>query len=166
MKVKGSRSRDPLSLFKNRTPFVTYRAQQKPWLHLVLKIKRPIYESMLEQLQAAYPLEACGLLAGANDIATRLYAIDNILQSPTAYEMDPLQQVRALLEIETLGQVLLAIYHSHPQGPQTPSATDVAQAYYPEAIYIIVSFADPSEPAVRAFTIIDARVSEISWMVV
>lgn len=121
---------------------------------------------MLEQLQAAYPLEACGLLAGPDDMATRLYAINNILQSPTAYEMDPRQQVKALLEIEALGQVLLAIYHSHPQGPQTPSATDVARAYYPEAIQIIVSLEEPAWPVVRAFTVIDSRVDEISWMVV
>jgi len=132
----------------------------------VLKIKRPIYESMLKQLQAAYPLEACGLLAGQDYIATRLYAIDNILQSPKAYEMDPLQQVRALLEIEALGEDLLAIYHSHPQGPQTPSVTDVAQAYYSESIQIIVSLEAPTSPILRAFTIIDGLVDEISWTAV
>lgn len=134
--------------------------------HLVLKIKQPIYESMLKQLQAAYPLEACGLLAGQDYTATRLYAINNILQSPTAYEMEPLQQVRALLEIEAVGELLLAIYHSHPQGPQTPSVTDVARAYYPEAIQIIVSLEEPTSPIVRAFTIIDGLVDEISWTAV
>ena len=121
---------------------------------------------MLKQLQTDYPMEACGLLAGSDYLATRLYAIDNILHSPTTYEMDPRQQVKALLEIEALGERLLAIYHSHPQGPQTPSATDVAQAYYPEAIQIIVSLEEPAWPVVRAFTVRDGRVDEISWMVV
>ena len=121
---------------------------------------------MIKHLQAAYPLEACGLLAGQTFVATRSYAVHNILQSPTAYEMDPLQQVRALLEIEALGDVLLAIYHSHPKGPPTPSATDVAQAYYPEAIQVIISLEAPTCPVVRAFTVIDGRVDEISWLVV
>ncbi|HEX6386561.1 MAG TPA: M67 family metallopeptidase [Anaerolineae bacterium] len=132
----------------------------------LLKVKRSIYEAMLQQLQAAYPLEACGLLAGRNRLATRLYPIDNILDSPTAYEMDPLQQVKAMLEIEARGETLLAIYHSHPQGPQTPSATDVARAYYPEAIQFIVSLQEPSQPIVRAFTIADGCVNEISWAAV
>lgn len=121
---------------------------------------------MLQQLQAAYPLEACGLLAGRERRTTRLYAIDNILQSPVAYEMDPLQQVKALLDLEARGETLLAIYHSHPGGPETPSPTDVAQAYYPEAIHIIVSLQAPTRPVVRAFTIAGGRVGEIPWEVV
>jgi proteasome lid subunit RPN8/RPN11 len=33
---------------------------------------------------------------------------------------------------------ILGVYHSHPRGPAVPSSTDVAEAYYPEWLYVIV----------------------------
>jgi proteasome lid subunit RPN8/RPN11 len=128
----------------------------------MLQISQPIYLAMLDHLQAVYPREGCGLLAGQGEQASHLYAIDNIRQSPTRFEMDPLQQVKAMLHMEARGWSLLAIYHSHPQGPETPSATDVARAYYPEAAHLIVSLRHWAQPVVRAFTIVDGRVDEIA----
>ena len=37
------------------------------------------------------------------------------------------------------GEELFAIYHSHPHAPATPSATDLQQAAYPTALYLIIS---------------------------
>jgi proteasome lid subunit RPN8/RPN11 len=34
---------------------------------------------------------------------------------------------------------LVGIYHSHPHGPDTPSDTDMHEAYYPDAFYLIWS---------------------------
>ena len=47
----------------------------------------------------------------------------------------------ALLEIESSRWALGAIYHSHPSGPARPSPTDLAEAYYPDALAVIVSLA-------------------------
>lgn len=127
----------------------------------MLTIKRPFLNQILEYLQADYPLEGCGLLAGnGKGEVTAVYPIDNRLHSPTAYEMEPRQQMQAMIDLETRGWQLLAIYHSHPQGPEIPSPTDIAQAYYPEAISLIVSLKDRAAPSVRGFTIIDRIVSE------
>jgi len=126
-----------------------------------IEMTRSQYEAMILQLQTAYPLEACGLMAGLNGRATRLYPVSNIKQSPVAYEMDPAEQLAAIIDLEERGWELLAIYHSHPQGPQVPSATDIDQAYYPETAYIIVSFSDPRRPSTRAFTINSGDVAEI-----
>ena len=131
-----------------------------------LRLPRPYYEAMLAQLADAYPLEACGLMAGRDGLVTQLYPVSNILRSPYAYEMDPHEQLRAILEMEAAGWELLAIYHSHPRGPQVPSATDVERAYYPEAAWLIVSLAEQSQPVVRAFTIIDGQVDEIILAIV
>lgn len=131
-----------------------------------LTIPKAIYEQMLQQTQAAYPLEACGLLAGADRRVARLYAVDNVLASRTAYEMEPRQQVKAMLAMEKAGWELVAIYHSHPTGPQTPSVSDVEQATYPQAAQIIVSLAPPQEPVARAFSIVDGQVDEIMMFVV
>ena len=116
---------------------------------------------MIAQAVAGYPEEICGLVSGHDGRAIALYPVENILHSPVAYEMEPLGQVRAMLAIEAAGLDLLAIYHSHPDGPARPSVTDVAQSYYPDSAYIIISLADREAPSIRAFMIQEREVQEI-----
>jgi [CysO sulfur-carrier protein]-S-L-cysteine hydrolase len=132
----------------------------------MLTIMRQEYNQILAEAQAVFPLEACGLVAGEAGQVRRLYPIDNVLQSPSAFLMDARQQVQAMLEMERHGWELLAIYHSHPQGPDEPSTTDVAQAYYPEAIHLIISLADRARPCLRAFRIVEGRIEEKEWQLV
>jgi len=128
-------------------------------------LKRPFYNQILAHLQAEYPLEACGILAGLAGEIVHIYPIDNKLHSSTAYEMEPQQQLAAMLEIEDKGWEMTAVYHSHPQGPETPSVTDVAQAYYPDVVQLIVSLQQRSQPVMRAFTIKSGRVTELEIVV-
>ena len=55
------------------------------------------------------------------------------------FKMDPEEQLKVFLEMENHNWQLLAIYHSHLQGPQGPSATDIAEAYFPEAVNLLWS---------------------------
>ena len=140
-------------------------------------------EEMITHVVAHAPEEACGLVGGRaypnvdfgvlSDLfgsilggragrAIRLYPVENVLHSPVAYEMEPRQQVQAMLDMEAAGEELLAIYHSHPHGPAWPSPTDRRQAYYPDTAYIIISLADPEQPAVRAFMLQDGLATEIA----
>jgi len=133
----------------------------------MVTIKRPFFSQMVQHLQAEYPLEGCGLLAGREDgDVTAVYPIHYILQSPTKYEMDPRQQIQAILDMEANGWQMVAIFHSHPQGPDRPSPTDIALAFYPEAANIIVSLQERTAPVVRVFTIEGQKVSEQSIIVV
>ena len=118
---------------------------------------------MLAHAGGLWPEEACGLLAGRDGRAVRLYPVENSLHSPVAYEMEPVQQIKAMLAMEAEGLELIAIYHSHPDGPARPSATDIAAAYYPDAVQLILSLADRQRPSLRAFTIIDGVVAEVGW---
>ena len=127
----------------------------------VLHIKRPLYQALIAHLQAHYPLEACGILAGDGNQVCHVYPVNNILTSPVAYEMDPQQQLEAMIDLEARGWKMDAIFHSHPSGPERPSPTDIAQAYYPDCVYVIVSLADLEEPVVRGFRIENGRYHEI-----
>jgi len=120
-------------------------------------------DEMVAHAQEEAPYEACGILAGANGRPTKLYRARNAEGSPVRFRIEPHDQLRIMREIEENGWEILGIYHSHPNGPDHPSATDVAQAFYPEAIYFIVSLRNPGQPQVRAFRIIDGeiRVEEI-----
>lgn len=133
---------------------------------LELAVPRSIIATIVEASLRALPEEACGLLAGQDGRAVRAYPIGNVLRSPVAYEMDAMQQVRTMVEIEDKGWELAAIYHSHPSSPAYPSPTDVAAAYYPDSLQLIISLADPSKPELRAFTIRDGQIADAAWFLV
>jgi proteasome lid subunit RPN8/RPN11 len=62
--------------------------------------------------------------------------------------------------IESHGQELLAIFHSHPAGPETVSTTDIAEAAYP-VVHIVLARANGDWQA-RAFWIEAQQVSEVA----
>ena len=91
---------------------------------------------MLDYVQRHAPLESCGLLAGKNERVERVIFVRNQAQSPVRFVMDPYEQLQAFDQIESNGLELLGIFHSHPAGPETASATDIIEAAY-EVVYLI-----------------------------
>lgn len=92
-----------------------------------------------EEAERLSPEEACGLLAGQGSRVEVVIPVTNELHSQVRYRMDPAEQVKAFLEIERQGWELIGIYHSHPAGPDVPSQTDKAEAFYPDCVYFILS---------------------------
>jgi proteasome lid subunit RPN8/RPN11 len=88
-------------------------------------------ETMRKHVEFCAPLEACGLLAGNNELVSAVYTITNQAQSPVRYRMDPVGQLHAFNQMEADGLELLGIFHSHPSGPELPSETDIVEAAYP-----------------------------------
>jgi proteasome lid subunit RPN8/RPN11 len=108
------------------------------------------------------PRECCGIIAGRDGIPVRLHPTTNIAEGNALYEIDPAELIE--LEFHTMPAEeteLVAIYHSHPVSPAYPSATDIALAFWPDALYIICSLADPTHPVVRGFRIRDGAVTEV-----
>lgn len=84
--------------------------------------------------------EVCGLLAGTPaGMVSRCYPVENILHRADRFLMEPKAQFKVLMDLERRNLRLLAIYHSHPDGPAHPSETDLQEFYYPEAYSIIWS---------------------------
>jgi len=94
---------------------------------------------MLKHVERYVPLESCGLLAGKNDRVEKVFVVRNQAQSPARFVMDPYEQLKAFDWIESNGLDLLAIFHSHPTGPETASVTDITEAAY-EVVHIIWSW--------------------------
>ena len=94
-------------------------------------------------------------------IGSLFYPGTNIDRSPTRYTMDPAEVLAAFKSMREKGTVLGAIVHSHPGSPPTPSPTDLAEAYYPEALLVIVSFAS-GEPVVRVWQLGAQEPAEIA----
>ena len=127
----------------------------------MLELPREYVERMVGQAQDEAPNECCGLIAGEDGRAVAIYPMTNVEHSPYRYRPDPKEFYNIYFkEIEDRGRDILVIYHSHTHSPAYPSATDVRLASWPDAFYIIVSLADPQQPVVRAFRIVDGAVTE------
>ncbi len=120
---------------------------------------------ILAHVQAEWPLEACGLLGGIGRQVLAVYPTRNELASPVRYRVHPEDLIRVIQELEARGWELVGIYHSHPHGPPAPSATDVAEAYYPEAVYVIAAPVQ-GEWRLRAFRIVDGAAWEVSIQII
>jgi proteasome lid subunit RPN8/RPN11 len=133
----------------------TAAAREDPAPPLSLRLSAELREIVVAHLRASLPREGCGLLAvrraaGGAAVATRFYPGTNLDASPTRYTMDPIEVLAAFRDLEAHGWTLGAIVHSHPATPPTPSPTDLREAFYPESLMVIVSFAALT-PAVRAW---------------
>jgi proteasome lid subunit RPN8/RPN11 len=88
------------------------------------------FARMRAHVESCLPLEACGLLAGSASMVKEVVPVTNAARSSVRFRMDPIEQLDAFTRIETQGWDLLGIFHSHPAGPDWPSATDIAEAAY------------------------------------
>jgi [CysO sulfur-carrier protein]-S-L-cysteine hydrolase len=116
-------------------------------------------EAMQSHVEACLPEEACGLLAGRDWVVEEVIPVENAARSTVRFRMDPRQQLAALERIDAAGLDLLGIFHSHPQGPEAPSATDIAEAAYP--VVYLIWFRRQNAWEVRGFWLDESRVSEV-----
>ena len=123
-------------------------------------LDRTTYDALVAHARSDFPFEVCGLLAGADGRIVKHYAIPNEARSMTFYRMDAKALLRAMNEMDDADWDLAAIYHSHTHTEAFPSATDVELAFYPDAVYLIVSLQDDSEPVIRGFEIVDGTITE------
>ena len=116
-------------------------------------------DEIVAHARAGLPNEACGILAGADDRAERFFPAESDEPSPYYYRIAAADQIRILNEIEDAGLDLIGIYHSHVSSPAYPSRTDAEQAFWPDAVYVIVSLAS-EEPDIKGFRIVDFDIRE------
>ncbi len=131
----------------------------------VLELSRDQAKALITHAQEEAPNECCGLLAGRNGRVERVYPGTNVDHSPYTYLMDPKEQLAAFKDMEAAGLDLVGIYHSHTHTAAYPSRTDVAKAFYPDALYVIVSLAKRDAPDIRAFRVADGQIHEESVIV-
>ncbi len=130
-----------------------------------IQVTRAVLEQLEREARAAAPRECCGFLAGRRGLIEAIYPLRNVAARPTVeYFADVQDVLEAFRAMRARGEELLGIYHSHPTSAAHPSATDVERAYYPEAVYFIISL----QPALdlRAYRIISGEVEAVTIEVV
>ena len=117
---------------------------------------------MISHEQNALPNEACGLLGGKSGYVSTVYPGSNSEYSPTRYLLDPIDQWNAMKSIDQSGEDLIGIFHSHPKGLANPSETDVSQAYYSQATYVILARYNEKEWYMRGYNLVKGQITEIA----
>ena len=127
----------------------------------MIQIRKDIYEQMIEEAKQAFPCECCGVLAGKESSATKIYSVKNVDPDPeTCFLMDSRTQFKVFKTIDKIYIDMVAIYHSHPNSECYPSARDIKMNSYPDVAQIIISLDDIDTPEVKAFIVKDGKVVE------
>jgi [CysO sulfur-carrier protein]-S-L-cysteine hydrolase len=128
-----------------------------------MRIAQSLIDEIVSHALEEAPNECCGLVSGNGDEATGVFRARNEMASPLAYNVHPQDLLRITGEIESRGEELAAIYHSHTKSPPEPSQTDInLAANWPDPVYLICSVADRDEPTVRAWHLREGKVSEVA----
>lgn len=128
-----------------------------------VSLPRSLINQLLHHAQRSGSDEACGLIGAKGGVPARCYPIANVAAAPQRlFSMDPTQQIAAMRTMREGGEELFAIYHSHPDSPPLPSATDLAQANYPDVLYLIISLQTRGVLEMRGFRLKDRAITEIA----
>jgi [CysO sulfur-carrier protein]-S-L-cysteine hydrolase len=132
----------------------------------VLEISRAAYATMVGAALDAYPLEACGLIAGppaagggAGDRAPVYYPCRNAAASARVYTIDPKDHLHAEQDADDRGFEINGVVHSHTHSEPYPSPTDIAAAPDPSWHYVIIGLKREA-PEARSYRIVDGLVVE------
>jgi proteasome lid subunit RPN8/RPN11 len=138
----------------------------------VLHLSGELAAAILLAASRAYPHECCGLVEGL-DLeegwqALAVHETANLAENPTRkFLVDPQAQFDLMRKLRGGERRILGCFHSHPDGSAEPSATDRADAYESNFLYLIAAGApeigfelkayvfDADSPAFRKIPLVD-----------
>ncbi len=126
------------------------------------QIPRKLTNQLLHLAQLSPNAEICGVVGGKNGMPQSCYPVENIAeQTQSNFLLDAQQQIKAMATMRENAEELFAIYHSHPTAPALPSAYDLEQAAYPDALYLIISLNTKGVLEMRGFKINQHKAKEV-----
>lgn len=129
-------------------------------------IPRTLANKLLTLAQDEPDAEICGLIARSDDNQYHLYSISNVAEeNGHLFEMHPQQQIEAFKTMRERQQSLFAIFHSHPHSAAIPSARDLKESAYNEALNIIISLSTKGVLDMRAYRYHDQQVEPVELLV-
>lgn len=107
-----------------------------------------LVEQLLAHARREAPRECCGILSLVpEEVAAplRYHPARNRAASLSRYELDPEDLLSVLSGLEEERGALWGFAHSHVGQPAIPSAVDIDNAWYPDAVWLILSLAPGGE---------------------
>ena len=114
----------------------------------MISLSKASLKDITDAAENAYPRECCGLLAGHTDeigdrLITRVVLSRNLSSGDTrdSFEVDPKVRFNLMRNLEQAGngETIVGHFHSHPDSPPVPSSRDLAMAYEPDLVWVIVA---------------------------
>ena len=127
-----------------------------------LAIPPDALQAIARHARRAHPRECCGFLVGARRRVLFAVATRNIARGRSRYRIDDAAHIALRRALRRFAPPLeiVGVYHSHPNGEARPSATDVAEAFYPAWIHLIVGLR--RRVSIRAFRIVGGRTEKVA----
>lgn len=112
---------------------------------------------------STYPEECCGLMTGRiegeSKTVSGLWRMKNAFEPSERYHrytIDPMEYMYAENEIESKGDEIVGIYHSHPNAPAKPSLFDQDHAW-PTLSYVVVEVRDAKPMNIASWVLKEDR---------
>jgi proteasome lid subunit RPN8/RPN11 len=134
----------------------------------LLRLSRAVFEDLRAHGEETYPRECCGALLGTAEAAG--WRIEALVRATNAgtdaanaridfarYEIAPAELVKIAHEARSRGLEIAGFYHSHPDHPAQWSATDIAEAHWLGASYVITEVAGGKAALTRAWLLAGTR---------
>lgn len=122
----------------------------------------------------AYPEECCGLLVGTKNVGNQLRTTRVTCVVPTVnlletdnlclrdrFWIDPKARIALTRFLRGSQEEIVGHYHSHPNGQNTPSCTDLSMVFEPNLIWVIVAILQSRVTVVNAYCITRTTVQRI-----
>jgi len=125
----------------------------------LVHMPQSIYDQIRRHGEVAYPYECCGILLGQfNDGTVTTHTVSHAVPVPNAsatparhYEIGSKDLILVMREARAAGCEIVGFYHSHPDHPAQPSATDLREAHWLGCSYVITAVIQGRATATRAF---------------
>lgn len=124
---------------------------------MTVTIATDLLDAIERAARDRYPEEACGLLVGRpappGCTVTAVHESPNVAEDRrSGFEVDPGLRLRLQRETRKVGEAVLGLFHSHPEGTAAPSETDRASIWEPDLIWLITAVAR-GDVHTRAFAV-------------
>jgi proteasome lid subunit RPN8/RPN11 len=126
----------------------------------VLELPLAMVDQVIAHARREHPDECCGVIAGRDGVATRLFEMDNADRSPTGFTFDSAQWLKVYRAIDDADEDQLVVYHSHTATEAYPSRTDILWSRTTEFQHWLLVSTRVETDEVRSFVITDGEVVE------
>ena len=126
----------------------------------MLVLPRAMVEQVVAHARRDHPDECCGVIAGKDGVATRLFAMGNAERSPTGFVFDPQEQLTVWRGLDDADEDLLVVYHSHTMTEAYPSRTDVTWSVNTPGTWWLLVSTRSDEDEVRSYRISDGVITQ------
>ena len=126
----------------------------------MLELPQAMVDQVLAHARRDHPDECCGVIAGKDGVATRLFEMTNAERSPTGFVFDSAQWLEVYREVDDADEEFLVVYHSHTMTEAYPSRTDIRWSRETEFAHWLLVSTRSEQDEVRSYTIEDGLVTE------